>query len=154
MLRWLRYGPWIWLCCFLPACFPDMGAALTSGDAGTTVASLPDAVQVDDVGIRDGGADAPKGDATSSPGSPDAGDKFAIGEDIFLRTAGGVGCANCHGETGGGDPSNNGPNIRGMDFGAVVAAIDDITDMADIRLTDFEVEAVVLYLQWLEDTYE
>lgn len=135
------------LCVFLAACIPDLGAELPPPG---TDASVPD-----DTGPRGDGGEAgldagARTDATVTPPT-DAGDILAWGERIFLIEAGGTGCDYCHGATAGGG-MGIGPNIRGEQFPAIRFALRDVTDM-DFRMTDAEIEAVVVYLRYLKDTY-
>ncbi len=71
------------------------------------------------------------------------------GKQIFEKTAGGVGCASCHGGTGQGDI---GPNIRGKDSVAVLKQLKTNPNMKFIKLTKKEVDQVATYLRYLHDT--
>jgi mono/diheme cytochrome c family protein len=74
---------------------------------------------------------------------------------IFEKTAGGVGCAACHGLDGKGNgPAGvNAPNIRGKNEGDLRAAISGGVPMMTsvIKLNDDEIAAVVAYLQYLSE---
>lgn len=70
------------------------------------------------------------------------------GKQIFERTAGGVGCASCHGASGEGDV---GPNIRGKDEVAIMKQLKVNDQMAFIDLTKEEVDQVAAYLRYLHD---
>lgn len=75
-------------------------------------------------------------------------DPFELGERIFEEEAGeGVGCSYCHGVDGRGDI---GPLIRGKMAGDVRFALDSIDAMSFIHLNQEEVEAVAVYLKWLD----
>jgi mono/diheme cytochrome c family protein len=70
-----------------------------------------------------------------------------IGEEIFNVTAGGVGCASCHGSDAGG--TGDGPNIIGSSKSAITRAMAGVTDMDNINLTGDQLEAVYQYLRTL-----
>ena len=70
---------------------------------------------------------------------------------VFEQTAGGVGCASCHGMDGAGDASLSTPDIRGADEARVRSALDGVVLMSGIRLTDAELEAVLAHLQILNE---
>lgn len=72
---------------------------------------------------------------------------IARGEDIFQRTAGGRGCAACHGKDARGQV---GPDIRGRSASDIRRALKSVDLMQFISLTDDEIEAVVAYLQFLK----
>ncbi len=82
------------------------------------------------------------------------GDLLAQGKVIFEKTAGGVGCATCHGLDGRGNgPAKvNAPNIRGKNEGDVRIAIQGgVPIMTFIKLSDEEITAVVAYLKYLNE---
>lgn len=90
---------------------------------------------------------------TPAAGSGDdaAGDLVAQGAEIF-QTAGGVGCAFCHGPQGKGDgeAGNGAPNIQGADKARVQAAVSGgVPLMGFISLSSDEIAAVAAYLQSL-----
>ena len=68
---------------------------------------------------------------------------------VFEQTAGGVGCASCHGTNGAGDASLSTPDIRSADEARVRSALAGVTAMSGIRLTEAELEAVLAHLQTL-----
>lgn len=70
------------------------------------------------------------------------------GKLIFEQTAGGVGCASCHGEAGEG---NIGPNIRGKDSIAILKQLEINPQMEFIHLTEEEIVQVATYLRYLHD---
>jgi len=72
----------------------------------------------------------------------------AAGKVIFEETAGGVGCAACHGMDATGD---FGPDIRGQDSVAVLQALKANEDMQFIELSEVEVDQVAAYLRYLHD---
>ena len=73
----------------------------------------------------------------------------AQGALIFEETAGGVGCASCHGTDGAGDASLSTPDIRGADEARVRSALDGVALMGGIDLTETELEAVLAHLRTL-----
>jgi len=82
------------------------------------------------------------------PAGPDAEVLLAEGKKIFEETAGGVGCAACHGMDG--RSGEIGPPNAGADEATVLAALKSVPVMAAvIRLTHSEVKAVVAYLKFL-----
>lgn len=75
-------------------------------------------------------------------------DLVALGEELFQRTAGGVGCAACHG--GNGQGTSIAPDIREATRSRIVRALEGgVPQMSNIELTDTEVDAVHRYLQTL-----
>lgn len=90
----------------------------------------------------------------TQPGSQAGGDEvLAKGKLIFDKTAGGTGCAYCHGFDGkGAGPSGlNAPANRGKSETAVRDALKNAQMMSFIKLTDEEITAVVAYLQYLNE---
>jgi mono/diheme cytochrome c family protein len=90
-------------------------------------------------------AAAPAAAASAAP----AADRLALGRTIFEKTAGGIGCAACHGINGRGTAQANAPDIRGADEARVRAALTGVAVMSRITLTDAEIAAVVSHLQEL-----
>jgi mono/diheme cytochrome c family protein len=74
---------------------------------------------------------------------------LALGRTIFEKTAGGVGCASCHGMDGRGIAALGTPEIRGVTEAQVRTALTSVQQMSRITLNDAEIAAVVLYLQQL-----
>lgn len=81
--------------------------------------------------------------------APIAANPAALGRDIFEKTAGGVGCASCHGMNARGGVQFNAPDIRGADEARVRSALAGVTFMSRITLNDAEITAVVGHLQEL-----
>lgn len=71
------------------------------------------------------------------------------GREVFL-TAGGVGCAACHGRYAEGDVGI-GPNNRGMNEAKIRAALASVLPMKILReeLSDAEIKEVAAYVEWL-----
>ncbi len=72
---------------------------------------------------------------------------LALGREIFEVTAGGTGCAECHGLDGLG--TSDADAVAGASKSAIREALDEERDMADIDLSEEELEAVFQYLQTL-----
>lgn len=93
--------------------------------------------------------------AAPSPPSASAGsstnDPLAKGKLVFEKTAGGVGCASCHGLDGKGNlPGVGAPDIRGASEDRVRRALGGgVPMMSFIKLSEEEKAAVVAYLQEL-----
>jgi mono/diheme cytochrome c family protein len=87
--------------------------------------------------------------AAGAPAAVAAANPLALGREIFEKTAGGVGCAACHGMNGRGGAQFNAPDIRGADESRLRAALAGVTFMSNIRLNDAEIAAVVAHLQEL-----
>lgn len=73
----------------------------------------------------------------------------ARGKLIFEQTAGGVGCASCHGMDGAGLVALSTPDIRGADEARVRSALAGVAIMSRITLSEAELEAVLAHLQVL-----
>jgi mono/diheme cytochrome c family protein len=71
------------------------------------------------------------------------------GRMIYEKTAGGVGCAACHGMNGRGGAQLNAPDIRGADEARLRSALAGVAAMNRITLSDAEIAAVVAHLQEL-----
>lgn len=94
----------------------------------------------------------PGGDGGGSSTTVDDADDevLALGKEIFDVTAGGEGCASCHGFDGAG--TGEGPNILGSSKSAISTAMGGgVPDMDDIELTSEELEAVYQYLRTLSN---
>ena len=96
-------------------------------------------------------AAAQKGAPVSAPAAAPAaaGHSVALGRTIFEKTAGGIGCAACHGMNARGGAQFNAPDIRGADEPRVRAALTGVAQMSQIKLSDPEIAAVVAHLQEL-----
>ena len=93
----------------------------------------------------------PFANAPAATAAVAAGDAAALGRIIFEETAGGVGCAYCHGMNGTGNQALGGPDIRGETSERVRGALADVDFMSEIRLNDDEIAAVVSHLQQLAE---
>lgn len=92
---------------------------------------------------------APIPTPAGSTGSLD--EQIAAGKLLFERTAGGVGCALCHGLDGKGDPAYAAPSNRGATADQILDAIDTRPQMAFLKLSNDEVQAVAAYLKVLAE---
>jgi mono/diheme cytochrome c family protein len=104
--------------------------------------------------MRDRAAAAAKQAAVPAPkpAVPQVGtgqNALALGRTIFEKTAGGVGCASCHGMNARGVDALGTPEIRGVTEAQVRTALTSVQQMSRIMLNDAEIAAVVLYLQQL-----
>ncbi len=93
----------------------------------------------------------PKPVSSPVPGSqtqntPKANDQIS-GEELYQRTAGGAGCAICHGADAYGSV---GPNIRGSSVQEIKKALGTVASMSFIKMTDEQIEAVSAYLKYLQ----
>jgi len=73
------------------------------------------------------------------------------GKQVYDYTAGGVGCAYCHGldGKGHGESGEDAPNIRGKTATDVKQALSNVIYMELIEMSNEEIEAVGAYLQYL-----
>jgi len=81
---------------------------------------------------------------------PSGGDEalLALGREVYEVTAGGVGCASCHGSQGEG--SAVAPRIAGRSKAVIEGALGWVAEMADIELTPQELDAVSRYVRQLD----
>jgi len=85
----------------------------------------------------------------AAAGAPGAAGGAVSGRMIFEKTAGGIGCAACHGANGRGGAQFNAPDIRGADEARVRTALAGVAVMSRITLNEAEIAAVVAHLQEL-----
>lgn len=72
----------------------------------------------------------------------------AKGEEIYQKTAGGIGCKTCHGADGKGIP-NTAADVRGASADDIKRALGGDA-MSFISLTEDDIQAVAAYLKYLE----
>ena len=89
------------------------------------------------------------GCGSSSVATPAPASVIERGEEIFQRTAGGVGCASCHGIDARGI-HNSGPQILEREAKGIQRALARVSQMGFISLTDDDLDAVAAYLQFLQ----
>ena len=85
--------------------------------------------------------------ATAAGPDSNGGALLERGKEIYDATAGGRGCAQCHGFDGQG--TAEGPDITGASKAAIAEALDVGPGMRDVTLNADELEAVYQYLQTL-----
>lgn len=68
-----------------------------------------------------------------------------------MERAGGMGCQACHGIEAKGNTTVGAPDIRGRTEAEVRGALENVAMMSIVKLTDKEIEAVVAYLQYLNE---
>ncbi|MCH8103621.1 MAG: c-type cytochrome [Chloroflexi bacterium] len=119
-----------------PAPTPTLApiATVASGDPSPTVAPPTEVPESTPVLITTGPSDE---------------ELIAQGKEIFVKTAGGVGCALCHGLDAKGDPSQGAPDNRGASADTIFAALASRPQMSFITLTNDEIDAVAAYLAFL-----
>lgn len=79
-------------------------------------------------------------------------DPLAKGKLLFEKTAGGVGCASCHGLNGKGTTTVGAPDVRGSSEARVRGALaGGVAMMSFIKLNDPEITAVVAYMRYLNE---
>jgi DNA-binding beta-propeller fold protein YncE/mono/diheme cytochrome c family protein len=71
------------------------------------------------------------------------------GREIFEKTAGGIGCAACHGMDARGGAQAKAPDIRGADEMRIRAALAGVAVMSRLTLNDAQIAAVATHLQEL-----
>lgn len=100
--------------------------------------------------VADANTSKPTADASSTETVYDS-EVLEQGKLIFEYTAGGVGCAYCHGMDGKGHgPSGeSAPDIRSKTGNDVKQALTNVISMDTIKLTDKEIAAVGVYLHYL-----
>ncbi len=143
---------------FIAACGGTTSSSTAGGSSPTTVLSFtPTAAPATASPTK---APAPSAatvtatptQATSSvPDEVSDEETLAQGKLIFEKTAGGVGCAMCHGMDGQGDPMQAAPPNIGASAATIEQALFDRPQMSFIKLTRDEVNAVAAYLQWLKE---
>ncbi len=86
---------------------------------------------------------------SQAPAISDASPQVENGRDIFM-TAGGVGCAACHGIFGEGDVGI-GPYARGVNRASIDAALESIAEMSFLRssVRGQSIDDIAAYTEWL-----
>ena len=78
-------------------------------------------------------------------------EQIARGEELFQKTAGGVGCALCHGVDAMGDPAQGAPSNFGASAESIEQALYDRPQMSFIQLSRDEIKSIAAYLQYLKE---
>jgi len=132
---------------------PRFGRVLTAEQIDLLVAFLRGNTRPATTTTTAGPSDTTAPGDTTTTQPPDAGTDpavLALGQEIFDVTAGGQGCAACHGFDGQG--TQDGPNIIGVSKSAINNATKGgVIDMDDINLSPDQLEAVYQYLLTLND---
>jgi mono/diheme cytochrome c family protein len=137
-----------------------IASAACGGDpAGTSATPGPSIEETVNPAVTPSTVATSQPDATASPAptltptaEPDDPQQALIdqGKIIFEVSAGGVGCASCHGLDGRGKPELATPPNRGATEDIIWNALQTRPQMTFISLTDQEIKAVAAYLQWLD----
>ena len=132
----------------LSACSGAAADTVTAGPpAGARGAALPPSAAAP--------APRPATSGSQSGAAPASSTLLAQGRKVFEETAGGVGCAYCHGHDGKG----TGPAglqaafIQDKKEVDIRYAMANLPMMSIVKLNDQEVEAVAAYVQTLKDQY-
>ena len=80
---------------------------------------------------------------------PDNSEEIARGRLLHEETAGGVGCASCHGMNARGE--GLAPDIRGVTSAEIIDSIKNTEDMRDIALTMADINNLVAYFTFLKE---
>lgn len=129
---------------------PRFGGVLNDDQINLIIAFLR-GVPPDQIGVTTTTIDNGQTGTTQPTDSGPSAEVLAQGKEIFEVTAGGEGCASCHGFDAGG--TGDGPNIIGASKSAInVAMRGGVLDMDDIKLGDDELEAVYQYLRTLSSS--
>lgn len=100
-------------------------------------------------------ATTPPGETPTSTSTPELtataslDDIVAQGRELYEKTAGGTGCAICHGIDAKGNLTIGAPDNRGADEQLIWDALGRVQNMAYIRLSNDEVKALSAYLKFL-----
>lgn len=132
------------------------GSSSSDTPSGTAASDASTATTAPTMAATEAATSAPTTAATAEAttgGDEAEPSQFEIGREIFNKTAGGVGCAFCHGADGKGDgPAMLGaPANRGATEQLVREKLAGVPDMSGIKLTDAEIDAVVVYLAYLAE---
>ncbi len=73
---------------------------------------------------------------------------IAAGKRLHEETAGGVGCASCHGMNAKGE--GLAPDIRGADVVRITDSLKNTGDMADLALSPAQIKQLAVYLDTLK----
>lgn len=126
---------------------PDWLNPLASRQPSSATAPPTTAPPATTVAPPDSGATTTASPTTTAAGQPDT-EALALGREVYEVTAGGAGCAICHGSDAGG--GSGGPAVAGATKSAISAALGGgVASMSFIELTTEELDAVYEYLQTL-----
>jgi len=122
-----------------PSITTNAGGATTAATTTTTAAPVTTAAGATTTTTTAG----PTTTASSDPAV------IAEGEELFQRTAGGIGCAYCHTAAATGNPDLAAPDIRGKGYDAIVNQLVNNQNMSFIVLDNGQIEAIAAYLATL-----
>ena len=80
---------------------------------------------------------------------PDNSKEIAAGQLLHEKTAGGVGCASCHGMNARGE--GLAPDIRGVTADQIIDALKNTGDMREIAISKNDINNLVLFLAFLKE---
>ncbi|MBU1176357.1 MAG: cytochrome c [Alphaproteobacteria bacterium] len=80
---------------------------------------------------------------------PDNSREVAAGQRLHEETAGGVGCASCHGMNARGE--GLAPDIRGVTADQIIDSLKNTEDMREIALTKADINDIVAFLAMLKE---
>ncbi|MBI2906792.1 MAG: c-type cytochrome [Chloroflexi bacterium] len=120
---------------------PDWTGELQSDTNGLHGAALQKKLQILKASVAAAEALKPSAPSGAVPADP-----LARGELIYQKTAGGIGCASCHGPDARGKV---GPDIRGKTAAQIAAALERSASMKAVQLEPAEIDAVAAYLATL-----
>jgi mono/diheme cytochrome c family protein len=107
---------------------------------------IPDVTVASTLTVPNPSAVKPVASTVSGVTNGSAGDPVKTGEGLYQKTAGGIGCAGCHGTDATGKV---GPNIRGSSSAQIKTALQTVTAMSFLKLADSDIDAVSAYLNSL-----
>jgi mono/diheme cytochrome c family protein len=107
---------------------------------------IPDVTVASTMTVPNPSAVKPIAATVSGATNGSSGDPVKLGETLFQRTAGGIGCAGCHGADASGKV---GPNIIGSSSVQIKTALQTVTAMSFLKLADSDIDAVSAYLSSL-----
>ena len=113
---------------------------------GKPASTIPDVTVASTMTVPNPSAVKPIAATVSGATNGSSGDPVKMGETLFQRTAGGIGCAGCHGADASGKV---GPNIIGSSSVQIKTALQTVTAMSFLKLADSDIDAVSAYLNSL-----
>lgn len=126
---------------------PDLGAASTRPPISATTTSSPTTTVGSSTPTLAGASTTVAGSTSTTVADGAEAALLALGQEVFDVTAGGLGCAFCHGYRGEG--TSFGPRIAGESKEDIADALRWVSDMTDITLTAEELDGVARYVAQL-----
>lgn len=93
--------------------------------------------------------EAPAALPASGPAASLDDELLAQGQLLFEKTAGGVGCASCHGMDARGNESIGAPDIQGRTTAQIRTALSGVQMMSTVKVKPDEIKAIEAYLKHL-----